>query len=454
MLYRYYDILLQYKYKGLIKIKVNFISFGCKVNLYETENMKQTFLFNGFDVLNDESGADIFVINSCTVTSTSDKKIRQTIHRLKKENPGSIIVLTGCFPQAFKSEAEKLYDADIVTGSKNRNDVINLVKQYMLNNERIIKISDYEKSDTFETMKNYEFVDKTRAFIKIQDGCDQFCSYCIIPTARGRIRSKPLADLREEVLGLAEAGHKEIVLVGINLSFYGKEFGLRLVDAVELCCSIDGIERVRLGSLEPEIISNEDILRMSKLEKLCPQFHLSLQSGCDKTLKEMNRKYTSQEYYELVVKLRTAFENCSITTDIMVGFPGETDDDFNESLKFVEKVNFNKAHIFPYSKREGTVAASRTNHVDNSIKSKRAKLMAEVTDKSQLENLKNQIDKVFPVLFERENCTEFHQGYAPNYTLVKINAKKSDKSLRRKIFYVKIKGIEKDFCIGEIQNEI
>ena len=413
--------------------------------------MKQNFLSGGFDVLNDEFGADIYVINSCTVTSMSDKKIRQTIHHLRKENPHSIIILTGCFPQAFKEEAEKLSDVDIITGSKDRGGVIELVKEYMLNQERIIKISDYKKNDEFEKMKNFEFVDKTRAFIKIQDGCDQFCSYCIIPTARGRIRSKPIDDLRDEVTGLAQAGHKEVVLVGINLSFYGKEFGLRLVDAVELCCSIDGIERVRLGSLEPELMSDKDIARLAGLKKLCPQFHLSLQSGCNKTLKDMNRKYTAEEYFELVKKLRNAFEDCAITTDVMVGFPDESDEDFKESLKFVEKVCFNKVHIFPYSMREGTVAAKRPNQIQSSIKTLRAKQMAEIAEIAFKRNLHKQVGKIYPILFERENCTEFHQGYAPNYTLVKIPAKSSDKSLRREIFYVKINGIEKDFCIGEIQ---
>ena len=440
--------------KGMILIKAHFISFGCKVNLYETENMKERFAADGFDILNDENGSDLYVVNSCTVTSTSDKKIRQTLHRLRKENPDAILALTGCFPQAFKEEAARLEDVDIVTGSKDRAALVDIVKEYMLNKDRIIRISEYQKSDPFEKMKNTEFPEKTRAFIKIQDGCDQFCSYCIIPTARGRIRSKPMVDLEEEVIALAESGHKEVVLVGINLSFYGKEFGLRLVDAIELCCAIEGIERVRLGSLEPEVISNEDIDRMARLDKLCPQFHLSLQSGCNRTLKSMNRKYTAEEYYDLVNRLRSAFKDCAITTDVMVGFPGESEEDFIKSLDFVEKVRFNKVHIFPYSKREGTSAAKRNDHISSTDKTSRVKKMAQVAELSQQENLTRHIGKVYPVLFERENCTEFHQGYAPNYTLVKIPAEKNDKSLRRKIFYVKIKSIEKDFCMGEIQNEI
>ena len=414
--------------------------------------MKENFLQNGFEVLSEseKDKADIYVINSCTVTSMSDKKIRQEIHRLKKTNPSSVIVLTGCFPQAFADEAKKIDGIDIITGTKNRNALPDLVNEFFADNEKVFSLSEYSKNDVFEPMTNKEFEDKTRAFIKIQDGCNQFCSYCIIPKARGRIRSKPLKDLKNEVTVLSQSGHKEVVLVGINLSFYGKEFGLTLADAIEVCCQTDGIERVRLGSLEPEMISDEEISRMKNQPKLCPQFHLSLQSGCDRTLKEMIRKYTSEKYYELVTKLRNAFGDCSITTDIMVGFPGETDEDFNESLEFVKKLCFNKAHIFPYSKRNGTPAAERADQVKDSIKTQRAKIMTKVCEECEVINLQKQIGKTFPVLFEKENCTEFHQGYAPNYTLVKICRKNSDKSLRREIFYVKIKIIEKDFCIGEI----
>ncbi|MEG0615111.1 MAG: tRNA (N(6)-L-threonylcarbamoyladenosine(37)-C(2))-methylthiotransferase MtaB [Oscillospiraceae bacterium] len=437
-------------FKGLIYINIHFITFGCKVNLCETENMKELFLSDGFSIT-DEDIAEIFVINSCTVTSMSDKKVRQEIHRLKKSYPDGIIALMGCFPQAFKEKAEEIIEADIIIGSKNRRRLPLLIKEFLIDRIRLVKIDEYENDDGFERMKNTEFEDKTRAFIKIQDGCNQFCSYCIIPYARGRIRSKSIDDLRDEVKALALSGHKEIVLVGINLSFYGKEFGLRLVDAIEACCEIDGIERVRLGSLEPEVISDEDILRLSKQAKLCPQFHLSLQSGCDKTLESMNRKYTSAEYFELVEKLRKAFPDCAITTDVMVGFPEESDEDFQKSLAFVKKVGFAKVHVFPYSRREGTVAAKRSGQIQSSVKTLRAKEMGKLSDRLQEAFLEKQVGKTFPVLFERENCTEFHQGYAPNYTLVKIPTKISDKSLRREIFYVKIEEIRKDFCIGEIQ---
>ena len=438
----------------MIAIKAHFISFGCKVNLYETENMKTHFAAEGFDILSDEQDADLYVINTCTVTSMSDKKIRQTLHRLRKENPSSILALTGCFPQAFEEEASRLEEADIITGAKDRSTLVSTVKEFLLDRQRIIRVSPHLTGEPFEKMTNTAFPEKTRAFVKIQDGCDQFCSYCIIPTARGRIRSKPMKDLKQEVTALAQAGHKEIVLVGINLSFYGKEFGLRLADAIELCCSADGVERVRLGSLEPEVISDEDIAHMARLDKLCPQFHLSLQSGCDRTLKAMNRKYTSEGYFSLVTRLRDAFPDCAVTTDIMVGFPGETEADFEESLAFVQKVGFSKVHVFPYSRREGTPAAQRSDQVSSTVKTLRAKRMGQIATVSQHKFLQQQIGKTVPVLFERENCTDFHQGYAPNYTLVKIPSKMGENSLRRQIFYVKIKSIHHDFCMGEIQNEI
>jgi len=433
-------------------MKAYFYTFGCKVNQYETENIKQNFIIKGFEVTENIAEADFCIINSCTVTSMSDKKNRQLIHKIKKENPACVLILTGCFPQAFEAEAEKMSEIDIITGSSNKNEIPKLVEEFLLHHQRIISITPHSKDEKFESMKNTEYADKTRAYIKIQDGCDQYCTYCIIPYARGHIRSKPLEELKNEIICLAKSGHKEIILVGINLFCYGKDLGIRVIDAIELACSIDGIERVRLGSLEPELISDEDIQRLSKLPKLCPQFHLSLQSGCDKTLKAMNRKYNSSEYFEIVQKLRETFENCAITTDIMVGFPEETEEDFLESLEFVKKVGFSDAHIFPYSIREGTIAAKRSGQLSKAEKDQRAKRMSEIIEISKINFLTSQIGKVFPVLFEAENSDKFHQGYAPNYTLMKINAKISDKSLRRMIFYVKIVGLENDYCIGEIVN--
>ena len=430
-------------------MKVFFAGFGCKVNQYETESIKADFISEGFETADEITSADVIVINSCTVTSSGDSKSLYFLRKARKDNPEAVIVLTGCMPQATPEIAESIPEADIVTGTKERGNIVSLVKEFTKSRNQIVSIGKYCASDKFEEIIPGDFSEKTRAFVKIQDGCNQFCTYCIIPYARGRCRSKPLDILEKEIYTLARSGHKEIVLVGINLAFYGKEFGIRLVDAVELCCKINGVERVRLGSLEPEVISDEDLLRLSKLPQFCPQFHLSLQSGCDKTLKAMNRHYNTEEYYGLVKKIRNIFPECSITTDIMVGFPNETDEDFEASLEFVKKVGFAKIHVFQYSPRNGTSAAKQPQ-IKNSVKHERADRMKNLGDELKQKYLEKQIGKTVPVLFERENSPEFHQGYAPDYTLIKIPAKNCEKSLRRLIFYVKIRESEKDCCIGEI----
>lgn len=431
-------------------MNIYFITFGCKVNLYESENMKLNFIKHGYTISQTENEADIFVINSCTVTGTGDKKLKKEMRRLKKQYPSSIIVLTGCFPQAFSDEAKQIFEADIISGTKNRAILPELVSEYIAEHDRICRISQYTQNEKFEFMANTSYENNTRAFVKIQDGCNMFCTYCIIPYSRGNFRSKTIEDIISEVELLTEAGYKEIVLVGINLSFYGIDFGKRLVDAVEAVCGIDGIERVRLGSIEPEMITAEDISRLAKLNKLCPHFHLSLQSGCDKTLKAMNRRYLTADYEKIVGLLRSNFDDCSITTDIMVGFPGETDEDFEQSLKFVKKIGFSKSHIFPYSPRKGTPAAEFDNQISENVKHQRVAQMCKVTDRSMTEFLKSQLGKEFPVLFEREKSNGIHHGFTPNYTHIKILTKNSDKSLRNLLFYVKIVELGKDCCIGEI----
>lgn len=431
-------------------MKIHFITFGCKVNLCETEALKSECLSNGFEITDDETSADIFIINSCTVTAISDKKTRQTLNTLRKKYPKAVIVLTGCYPQAFKEQANAMQSVDIVTGTKDRKTIVSLIKSHLKDNNRIVSIKDYSLNDKFEVTQIGEFNSKTRGFVKIQDGCNRFCTYCIIPYARGRLRSKPLDDIKKEVASLISSGHKEIVLVGINLMFYGIEFGIRLVDAVETCAKIQGVERIRLGSLEPEVITDDDLIRLSKVEQFCPQFHLSLQSGCDKTLKDMNRAYTSSEYYNLVTKIRTIFPNSAITTDIMVGFPNETQEDFKKSLEFVEKVGFAKIHVFPYSRRSGTPADTMKNQLTKADKQERAKQMSIIGNKTQEEFLKSQVGKIVSVLFERESEDNYHHGYTPNYTLVKIPRKNTQKSLRKSIFYVKIEGYKDDYCIGSI----
>ncbi len=434
-------------------MNIYFITFGCKVNLCETENMKRLFSERGYTISKAEETADIFVINSCTVTETGDKKLKKEIRRLRRTYPGSVIALTGCFPQAFAEEAAALHEADIVVGTKNRNALPDIVSEYLSDGRRTVKVLPYTSNEPFETLLCGNFENNTRAFVKIQDGCGMFCTYCIIPYSRGGFRSKPINDIISEVYTLASSGYKEIVLTGINLSFYGVDIGLRLADAVEAVCKIDGIKRVRLGSIEPEMLTKDDIRRLAGLEKLCPQFHLSLQSGCDKTLKAMNRRYLSADYKKLVTLLRDNFADCAITTDIMVGFPDETEADFETSLKFAEEIGFAKAHIFPYSRRKGTPAADMPNQIPEEVKRQRAALMDEAMGKQREKFLQSQLGKVFPVLFEREKSDGLHHGYTPNYTQVKILKKFSNNSLRNRIFYVKIVGLGKDCCIGEILSQ-
>lgn len=434
-------------------MNIYFITFGCKVNLYETENMKQNLSDHGHRAVSSESEADAFVINSCTVTEDSDKKLKKKIRQLKRSYPEAVIILTGCFPQAFADKAAELHEADIVTGTKNRAALPELLSRFSENRRRAVNILPYSRNEAFESMANTGYDSNTRAFVKIQDGCNMFCSYCIIPHSRGGFRSKPLGEIVSEVTRLAAAGYREVVLTGINLSFYGVDLGLRLADAVEAVCGVEGIERVRLGSIEPEVIAEEDVNRFAKQKKLCPQFHLSLQSGCDKTLKAMNRRYSSADYKNIVKLLRTNFENCAITTDIMVGFPDETDEDFAESMRFAENIGFAKAHIFPYSRRKGTPAAEMAGQIPEEIKRSRAAQMAAAMEKCRKDFLQSQVGTVAPVLFEREKSDGFPHGYTPNYTQVKISKKNHNISLRNRIFYVKIIRLDEDRCLGEILYE-
>ncbi len=436
-------------------MRTYYATFGCKVNQCETENIRQRLSQLNFVETDKIEEAELCIVNSCTVTAQSDLKCRQFMHKVKKVNPCCAILLRGCMPQALQDVAKSLFDkrqCDIVVGNKSLEETIASAVSYRKNRERAFTISKHEMGENFDSFQNGEFTQKTRAYVKIQDGCDQYCSYCIIPFARGHMRSRKLIEIRSEIERLSQSGHKEIILVGINLCCYGKDFddGTRLIDAIETACSVTGIERVRLGSIEPEMLLDSDIDRMAKLENLCPQFHLSLQSGCDKTLKAMNRKYSVSEYAELCQKLRTAFPDCSITTDIMVGFPGETEEDFDESLRFVERIGFAQAHIFPYSQRIGTAAAGRAMQIEKAEKKRRAEKMLSVCNESSKDFLTKMVGKTVKVLFEKENCTTFHQGYSENYTLVKIHRENVQKSLRRKSFYVIIEEVADGYCIGRI----
>lgn len=427
-------------------MKVHVITLGCKVNQYESQAMLQQLLHAGFSPSMGES-ADVVLINSCTVTATSDHKVRQTLHRARRQNPGAVIVLTGCMPQAFPEEAEALTEADVILGNSNRGSLLPDILTYLSTHQRIVDIVPHERKGSFEPMQIEDFQERTRAFIKIQDGCNRFCSYCIIPYARGRVRSKPLEDLERELRLLGERGFREVVLTGINLSAYGQELDLHLCDAVEAACRTPGIERVRLGSLEPEQLSQPVIQRLAAQKKLCPQFHLSLQSGCDATLRRMNRHYDTAEYREIVQNLRAAFLNAAITTDIMVGFAGETEQEFAESLAFAEEIGFAKVHVFAYSRRPGTVAYSAPDQLTKEVKDRRSKAMIEVTLGTMREFFQRQVDQTAGVLFERECAPGVYEGYTENYTPVTVS---SEKPLHGQILPVRITSAGEDGCTGAL----
>ena len=427
-------------------MRIAFYTLGCKVNQYETQVLSQQFAAAGFDLVEPTDIADVYVVNSCTVTSSGDKKTRQILRRLKRQNPAAKVALTGCFPQAFPDAAEAITEAAVITDSHNPASLLPAIRECLATGSRVVNITAHQKGEAFEDMKAGKFFEKTRASIKIEDGCERYCAYCIIPYARGPVRSKPLMDLKLELTELAAAGYKEVVLVGINLSAYGKDFGGHLTDAIALACTTDGIERVRLGSIEPEMITDKDLEEMARYPRLCPQFHLALQSGCDATLKRMNRKYDTAEYRRMVGKIRELFENPSITTDIMVGFPGETEEEFASTLQFVEEIGLAKAHVFSYSIREGTAAARMSGQVDPQVKEERSARLIAATGKTRQEFLQNQVGTVQEVLFETQTGGLTH-GYSKNYTPVFV---KTDEDVTGAILRVEITGAEADHCIGRI----
>ncbi len=426
-------------------MNIAFHTLGCKVNQYETEAMREAFIKKGYTVVSDNAPFDIIIINSCTVTAESDRKTRQTLNHFRKENPQAIIVLTGCMVQAFPEKSKEL-SADIIVGNTDVSRIPELVERFLREGEPIFEVSSHKRGAKFNTPSISNFAERTRAYMKIQDGCERYCTYCIIPTARGALRSKLIEEIKKEAAALAENGFIEVVLVGINLTSYGKGENINLCDAVDAVCEVDGIKRVRLGSLEPDHITDEMLERFKKQEKFCEQFHLSLQSGCDATLKRMNRHYDTAFYKDLVTRIRKMFPCASITTDIMVGFAGETDKEFQESLEFTKEIKFAKAHIFAYSRRSGTIAYALPNQITRSEKSNRSKKMIEATLNTEKEFLQNQIGKTAPVLFETfENG--FNEGYTKNYSRVKV---KSAYSLSGKILNVKLLSLENDYLIGKI----
>ena len=426
----------------------NILTLGCKVNQYESQAMREDLLRHGFTLSADKEKADVTVINTCTVTSVSDAKNRKLIHRVRRQNPDGIIVLTGCMPQAFPDDLSAFEGCDIVIGNRERAKLIPSIEAFLENHRQYIEIPEHlNRGAVYENLSVSSFGEHTRAFIKIEDGCNRFCSYCIIPYARGRVRSKPLEDLKAELQTVAANGYREVVLVGINLSAYGQGEDFDLADAVEAACAVEGIERVRLGSLEPEQMDAPLIARLSKQEKFCPQFHLSLQSGCDKTLKAMNRHYDTAEYRRIADNLRAAFDNAAMTTDVMVGFAGESEEDFAASLAFVKSIGFSKVHVFPYSVRKGTRAEKMPDHVSPAEKDKRAKRMGDLVEQSRREFLQSQVGRMEEVLFERLRHG-YLEGYTKNYTPVHVNS--TDNTLCGEIRPVRLTAAGEDWCEGEL----
>ncbi len=422
-------------------MKAAFYTLGCKVNQAESEYMAELLQKAGFEIVNPNDEADYYIVNSCTVTATADQKTRQSVRRFKRKHPNSTVILTGCMPQAFPKDAEKLEQADIVLGNKNDNDILDLINKHAAQKNRIIRLSEHQNGEKFAPCSVRAFGGRVRAFVKIEDGCDRFCSYCIIPKSRGRVRSKPLEDLKQEVTDLAANGIKEVVLVGINLSAYGKGTDFNIADAVETCAGVDGISRIRLGSLEPDHITDSIISRLSTVHKFCPQFHISLQSGCNKTLKNMNRHYTAEEYEELCNKLRAAFKDCSLTTDVMVGFHEETEQDFEESLAFVKRISFEKVHVFPYSERTGTAASKRGDSVSKQEKDRRASVMIAETEKIRQNYLESQIGRKVRLLVEGRVNSEYLRGYTKNYLPVLLKSAQD------------LTGCETDCIIQSVKND-
>lgn len=428
-------------------MKVTFYTLGCKVNQYETEAMREAFAAAGHTPVPNSAPFDAAVINSCTVTAESDRKTRQILHKVRRENPEAIIILTGCMVQAFSEEAKALTDADVVCGNTDVKKTVEYAERFLKDGERIFEVSEHKKTERFNTPVLSSFAERTRAYMKIEDGCDRYCTYCIIPTARGSVRSKPLAEIAAEAETLSRAGFSEIVLVGINLTSYGKGENIDICDAVAAAARPDGIKRVRLGSLEPDHISDNVLERLKAQKKFCPQFHLSLQSGCDETLKRMNRHYDTAFYRDLVSRIRAVFEDASVTTDVMVGFAGETDEEFSKSLAFVKEIGFAKTHVFAYSRRRGTVAYGLPAQITRAEKAERSRRMIETALACEEEFLKGLVGKTEYVLFETAE-KGFAEGYTPNYSRVRV---KSDEPHTGEILPVKIISAEKECCIGEIE---
>ena len=427
--------------------RVAFYTLGCKVNQYETEAMLELFEKEGYEKAETEDYADVYVINTCTVTHMSDRKSRQYIRRMKKKNPDAIIAVVGCYSQVSPEEILSIDEVNLVMGTNDRKKIVEEVKKIDAS-RKVSTVDDIMKVKAFEEIEINKTNGKTRAFLKIQDGCDRYCSYCIIPYARGRVRSRDLESIVKEVENLAANGYKEVVLTGIHVASYGKdikETDIKLLDVIKQINDIEGIERIRLSSVEPILFTDEFVEAVSAMDKVCPHYHLSLQSGCDETLKRMKRRYTTEEYKAIVDRLRAAIPNVSITTDVIVGFPGETNEEFDKTYEFLKDIELTHMHVFKYSPRKGTPAATMENQVDPSTKHERSEKLLQLNEENFKKFGQKMLDKEFNVLFEQKVGDNKFEGLTENYVKVIVE---SDKDLSEQILKVKITDVKNEFLEG------
>lgn len=428
--------------------KVAFYTLGCKVNQYETEAMLEMFKKEGYTQVDSEDFADVYVINTCTVTHMSDRKSRQYIRRMKKKNPEAIIAVVGCYSQVSPEEILDIEEVNLVMGTNERRQIVEEIKKLDAT-KKASTVDDIMKVRAFEEIEISQTNGRTRAFIKIQDGCDRFCTYCIIPYARGgKVRSRDLESIVSEVKKLVLNGYKEVVLTGIHVASYGKDVkdeSINLLTVIKAINEIDGIERIRLSSVEPVLFTDEFVSEVSKMEKVCPHYHLSLQSGCDETLKRMNRRYTTKEYKEIVDRLRENIPNVAITTDVIVGFPGETNDEFKNTYEFLKDIELSQMHIFKYSPRKGTPAATMENQIDPQMKQLRSDKLLNLNKENFNKFAGRFIGKEIDVLFEQSIAENTYEGLTPNYIRVVV---KSDKDIHGQILKVKLTDIKDEYVEG------
>lgn len=425
-------------------------NLGCKVNSYETEAMTQLLKKAGYEIVSFQDQADVYIINTCSVTNMADRKSRQMLHKAKKQNPNAVVVATGCYVQTATEKVAQDLSIDLVVGNNRKKDIVEILNEYYAEKEAGEQVKeeyviDINHTDEYEDLEISTVTEHTRAHLKIQDGCNNFCSYCIIPYARGRIRSRTMESIKAELERLSASGFKEIVLTGINLSCYDDN-GKKLIDVIEMADNVNGIERIRLGSLDPEVVTEDFVERLGKVKKICPHFHFSLQSGCDKTLKAMNRHYTSDEYYEKCQLIRKYIDNPAFTTDVIVGFPGETEEDYISSREIVKKVKFAELHVFKYSKRDGTVAAKMPNQIDEKIKTLRSEDLIKTGEELTKEFRQAKIGQDTTVLFEEKillDNKEYWVGHTVDYIKIAVPEKENLEGQIRKVNV-------KDFLTNEI----